>query len=104
VIDLSPDQRQLVETILATQAPEWDVLAFGSRTTGRATAHSDLDLAVASAVPVDWRAIERLKDAFADSDLPFSVDVVDLARTAPAFADRIRRDGVWMRHADRFIA
>jgi len=35
--------------------------------------------------PFDFRQLAALKDAFADSDLPFRVDVVDWAATGDAF-------------------
>jgi predicted nucleotidyltransferase len=77
-IDLSPDHRQLVLTILRTHLPQsikaW---VFGSRATGRARLYSDLDLAIDAGrhLTLDERA--RLTEAFCDSDLPYKVDVVD---------------------------
>jgi len=35
--------------------------------------------------PLDFRRLVALKDAFADSDLPFRVDVVEWATTGEAF-------------------
>jgi predicted nucleotidyltransferase len=102
MIDLHPNEAAIVTAILAAHVPrEWEVWAFGSRVTGRAQPYSDLDLAVSTTSAIDWREIERLKDAFADSDLPFSVDVVDLGRAAPAFVQRIRNEGVQWRHAGK---
>lgn len=58
---------------------------FGSRVQGNAKPFSDLDLAVMGETALDFRQLAALKDAFADSNLPFRVDVVDWATTSEAF-------------------
>lgn len=40
-------------------------------------------------LPLDFRTLTALKDAFAESDLPFRVDVVDWAATSEAFREII---------------
>jgi uncharacterized protein len=77
MIDLSPDHLAEVRRILVQDIPLCKVLAFGSRVTGRARPNSDLDLLVLGSEALDWRRIERIKDAFSESDLPFLVDVLD---------------------------
>jgi predicted nucleotidyltransferase len=46
VLDLRPDQLQIVQHILQRRVPTFDVWAFGSRVKGTAKPYSDLDLAV----------------------------------------------------------
>jgi predicted nucleotidyltransferase len=46
---------------------------FGSRVQGTAKPFSDLDLAVMGDVPLDFRQLADLKDAFAESDLPWLI-------------------------------
>ena len=77
MIDLSPEHLAEVKRILLQQIPDCEVRAFGSRVDGRAHPNSDLDLVLRDVVPLDWRIIERLKDTFAGSDLPFLVDIID---------------------------
>ena len=77
MIDLNPEQLAEVKRILAEHAPGCEVLAFGSRVDGSARPASDLDLVLRGPGKLDWRFLERLKDAFSASDLPFMVDVVD---------------------------
>lgn len=82
------DQRHLaaVRAILDRLAPGLEVWAFGSRVHGRSLKpFSDLDLAIVSACPLDVHTLEALRDAFAESDLPFRVDVVDLATAGDRF-------------------
>jgi len=85
MIDLTPDQFAEVRRILAEVVPECEVRAFGSRVTGKAARFSDLDLVLVANQPIDWRRLEALKDAFAESDLPFMVDVVDSSALSDSF-------------------
>ena len=64
--------------ILRRHAPGSAVWAFGSRAAGNARCYSDLDLAVISDEPMSIDALATLTEAFADSDLPWTVDVVAL--------------------------
>lgn len=85
MIDLAPQHRAHVVRILEAHVPGFEAWAFGSRVAGTARRNSDLDLTLVGEEELDWRVIEALKDAFAESDLPFSVDVVDWRRTSPEF-------------------
>ncbi len=85
MIDLSSEELAEVKRLLASHIPEAEVRAFGSRVRGNARPYSDLDLALVTPEPVDWRRIEELKDAFAESNLPFMVDVLDWDKLAKEF-------------------
>lgn len=85
MLDLAPQHMAEVRRILQSHVPGMAVRAFGSRVQGKARPFSDLDLAVMSEAPLDVRQLAALKDAFAESDLPFRVDVVDWAATSQAF-------------------
>lgn len=93
-IDISPEQLAIVRELLQCRVPQFDVWAFGSRTTGKAKPYSDLDLAIITNEPLDWSASAALADDFAESDLPFKVDVVDWATTSTAFRKIIDKDKV----------
>ncbi len=67
----------LVQKILKQHFPGLEVRAFGSRVQGKAKLYSDLDLVLIGGKTLDWRKIEMLKNAFSESDLPMSVDIVD---------------------------
>lgn len=74
-MDLSPDHLAIVCTILAKHVPDAEVRVFGSRATRKAKAHSDLDLAVLGREKMAEKALADLRTAFAETDLPFRVDV-----------------------------
>ena len=85
MLDLTAEQLAEVRHILRSHVPGLTVHAFGSRVQGKAKRFSDLDLVVMGDEPLHFRQLAALKDAFAESDLPFRVDVVDWAATSEAF-------------------
>lgn len=94
LVDITSAQWAIVRDILQRRVPQFAVWAFGSRTTGKAKPYSDLDLAIITAEPLDWRVSAALAEDFAESDLPFKVDVVDWAVTTAAFRKIIERDKI----------
>lgn len=58
---------------------------FGSRANGKAKKFSDFDIGIKGAKPLPLKTIALIKEALEDSDLPFEVDVVDLARATEKF-------------------
>lgn len=91
-IDLNPAHRDIVCDILKLLVPHYEVWAFGSRVTGKAKPYSDLDLAIITQQPLDLGTSAALAEAFAESDLPYKVDVVDWAITSTAFRKIINSD------------
>jgi predicted nucleotidyltransferase len=74
---------------LPEEAAVW---VFGSRATGTARRASDLDLAIDAGRPLTRAETGALLDAFEESDLPYTVDLVDLNTVAPSFRAIIDRD------------
>ena len=70
------------------------MVAFGSRATWTAKEYSDLDLAVLGDEPLPLDAAAALAEGFAESDLPFKVDVVVWADINDHLRNIIRRDTV----------
>jgi type I restriction enzyme S subunit len=88
-LDLRADHWATVESILRRRLPEREVWAFGSRTKGTAKPYSDLDLVVLGDQPLALATQAALADDFAESALPWRVDVVDWATTGASFRDII---------------
>lgn len=74
MLDLQPRHLSIVRHILAEHASDAEVWAYGSRVTGRAHEGSDLDLVIRTPEGTGEPAA-ALHSAFADSALPFLVDV-----------------------------
>ena len=100
-IEIHLEQWRIVLAILQRHVPECEVWAFGSRATRTAKRHSDLDLAIISSDPLDDSLSLALREDFAESDLPFKVDVVDWVRASDTFRDVIRRDRVVVQEGRR---
>jgi len=78
-IVLEPKHRAIVLAILRAHLPEdAKVWVFGSRATGKAYRGSDLDLAIDIGQELPSRLESALHFAFEDSDLPWTVDIVDM--------------------------
>ncbi|MXS81835.1 nucleotidyltransferase family protein [Nitrosomonas oligotropha] len=84
----------IIRNILRVQVPSYTVWAFGSRATGRAKPYSDLDLAINGGKPLGIDLAAQLAEAFAESDLPYKVDIVDWAAASENFRKVIERDRV----------
>lgn len=88
-IDLKPKYVVLVKTILNKYIPQAEVWVFGSRTTTQHHPYSDLDLLIRGSNPIPLSTLGLLMEEFADSDLPYKVDLVDWHRISQEFKDSI---------------
>ncbi|MDR0327154.1 MAG: nucleotidyltransferase domain-containing protein [Planctomycetaceae bacterium] len=89
MIDILPEHLEIVKTILSEFVPDCEVRAFGSRCTGTARKHSDLDLCVCGHEKLDWKLLANLKDALMESNLPFRVDLLDYHAVPEHFREKI---------------
>jgi predicted nucleotidyltransferase len=91
-IDIRPHDLETVRAILATHLPpNAQVWVFGSRANGRARRASDLDLAVDAGRTLTTAETLALTFAFEDSNLPYTVDVVDMRAITDAFRANLQR-------------
>ena len=84
-IEVTSVEWEIVQKILQKYFPKTQVWAFGSRATRHAKKYSDLDLAIITAKPLELAVSSSLAEDFAQSDLPYKVDIVDWSLTSPAF-------------------
>ena len=85
-VDIRADHLEIVQDILRSQLPAGvKVWVFGSRANWTTKDSSDLDLAVEGAASLDHGVMVGLEIAFEESDLPYTVDVVDLKDVSPEF-------------------
>ena len=74
-IDIDTRERTTIQRLLHRYLPGVEVWAYGSRVRWNARPQSDLDL-VAFASPEQRGAVSQLREAFEESSLPFSVDLL----------------------------
>ena len=89
-VDIRPDHLEIARNILREYLPTGvKVWVFGSRANWTTKDSSDLDLALEGESKLSYKVLGELKDAFEDSALPYTVDVVDLNRIGNSLqADR----------------
>jgi predicted nucleotidyltransferase len=85
MIDLEKKYMNEVKRILRKHVSDCEVRVYGSRVNGIAEKHSDLDLVVVGKTRIGWSKIEDLKEAFAESNLPITVDVLDWHAVSDSF-------------------
>lgn len=93
---LPPAHADWVRRILLAHLPRGArVSVFGSRATGRGLKpHSDLDLLIDNPHELPLAVIAELREAFAESNLPFSVDLLERRNASPEFLSRIEDEGM----------
>jgi type I restriction enzyme S subunit len=84
----------LVARIVRETLADAEAFAFGSRATGRARPFSDLDLLVVRQQPLTLAERATLRDRFERSELPFRVDVVELASLSGPTAARVVQERI----------
>lgn len=70
------------------------VYLFGSYARGRQHRSSDVDIAIEPHQVLPAGVISRLREAVEESDVPYAVDIVDLAQVDGSFRDRVLREGI----------
>jgi predicted nucleotidyltransferase len=69
--------------------PNARVFIFGSQVMGTSRQDSDCDVAIDAGHILSFSEIGALRENFENSDLPFSVDLIDIRATSPDFLARI---------------
>ena len=89
---ITPEDYRILSAILDDYP--YEVIVFGSRMKGTQKKFSDLDLCLKSIQPIDLSSIGLLKVALSESNLPFSVDVIDYQDISESFKKIIDTEGV----------
>lgn len=72
------------------------IVLYGSRARGNARPNSDYDIALKSVRPLPAEIISEIKFRLEESNIPFKVDIVDLAGVSDELKRSISKEGqVW---------
>lgn len=93
LIELSRRDLETLRAILDRHVHDRELRVIGSRATGRSKPFSDLDLVVMGEAPLPLRVRGELASDLDESDLPFSVDLIEWATVSDAFRRVVERDG-----------
>ncbi len=91
MIDVAEHDLKTILNILNKHVKECEVRAFGSRVTWTDKDSSDLDLVIVCDEKLERGRIEKLREAFDESSIPFTVDVMDWHRIAHEFQKNIEK-------------
>lgn len=92
-IDVTPDQRKTLLSLLADHLPNTEAWVYGSRVRWTSGPESDLDMAV-FASPAQAGDVSALRDALEASDLPFRVDLFVWEEVPESFRVQIQQEHV----------
>jgi type I restriction enzyme, S subunit len=98
-LDITKEQRKTLLTLLGRFIPGVAVWAYGSRVKWTARANSDLDLVVFTTL-AQKPIVSELKDALAESELPFLVDIHIWAEVPERFHSIIRNEYIVLQSAE----
>jgi len=91
MIGLSEKQEKIVLDIIK-QYPEYYFYAYGSRVKGNFVKSSDLDILIKAENSVPLEILDKIKDAFYKSLLPFIVNIIDYHEIDKDFYNYIKSD------------
>lgn len=93
LIDITPDQRITLLSLLSKHIPETESWVYGSRARRTSRPGSDLDMVV-FATPEQRPQVGALREALEESSLPFRVDLFVWDEVPECFRQEIRREHV----------
>jgi predicted nucleotidyltransferase len=82
-----------IRAILDQVLSDCKIYLFGSRVTDRYHDVSDFDIGVLASRNID-RELSLARELLEASNIPFTVDLVDLSTTAEEFARQVQKEGV----------
>ena len=102
-LDLPQKYLAQIQTLLRAHVPHAEVWAYGSRVSGGGHAASDLDLVLRNPqnLQEESSALDELKEAFTESNLPIRVDIMDWARIPVSFHREIERAHVVVQEVNK---
>ena len=99
-IDITTGQKETLLAFLRQFIPPVAVWAYGSRVKGTARTNSDLDLVVFT-TPEQRSVVSELKDAIAESNIPYLVDLHVWYEVPERFREIIREKYVVVQEGQR---
>lgn len=96
MIGLSEKEKKIVLDIVK-KYPEYKFFVYGSRVKGNFVKSSDLDILIKGKKAIPAETIEKLKDEFYQSLLPFIVNIADYHEMDKDFYEHIKEDLVIIR-------
>jgi len=90
MINLEKRHLEFVQSTLKKYIPNDTIWLFGSRVTEKIKPYSDIDLAIIANQEIPSKIMSQLSLAFAESDLPYKVDLIDWSMIDDEFKAIVR--------------
>jgi predicted nucleotidyltransferase len=91
-MDLNQKHREILISTIHSVVGRADIYLFGSFARGKARIDSDVDIAIRSQAKIPFEEMMRMKHLFAESELPYFVDIIDLNAIEESFRRAIEND------------
>ncbi len=88
------EYRKIVFDIVQKYLPECKIYLYGSRARDKNREGSDIDIALDTGTQIDRIILGNICSDLEDSDLPVSVDVIDVASVSTDFLNTIKTEWV----------
>lgn len=72
------------------------VFIFGSRAIGNGRKFSDIDIGIESHKKISEELVEDIQEKFEESDLPYTVDVVNFSQVSDRFRDVAKQKIIYL--------
>ncbi len=69
---------------------------FGSRATGSGRKFSDIDIGVKSEKEIDILLLSDIEEAFEESNIPYTIDVVDFSQVSDRFNEVAKQKIIYL--------
>ena len=99
---ITPTEMRIIVDIVTKHLPRASVYAFGSRTSDDHYPASDLDLAIDNQEKINFITLGSIQEDFMESDIPYSVDVLDYHSVSDHFRAIINTHKVPLLLAEQF--
>lgn len=94
-IKFNPQLDFILSTILQELGNlDLKIYLFGSQADQTAKISSDIDIAIESSLPLDLAKLGKIKEILEESELPSTVDIIDLKRVSSTFRKNVLNHGV----------
>ncbi len=77
-----------------TKDSDIKILLFGSHAKGTSRRFSDIDIALLATTPLPLHFISNLNEVIEKSNIPYTVDLIDLSECNNEFRQKILNEGV----------
>lgn len=93
-VQITDEQKATILRFIRAFFPNSQIYVFGSRVSGNAKRYSDLDISLDDGKTLDFIKLSSLKESFAESTLPFKVDLSDFSQLDANFKKHILENHV----------